>query len=176
MASFARVHRLVFTSLFGLSSCFCISGWHLSPWGCDLGPLFEEWIYSFYPWIWKQVPHFCWFELFWEIFVNLLAHWFYWASVSIVGKDNRVFEVRRFIGSFSVHSDKIQFLPYFFKKSIKIQLHIATDNDCIRLHGYHVDFLHWDCVNFVVAIQTFNVLSVPLDNIDQIINCTVIVN
>lgn len=63
---------------------------------------------------------------------------------------------------FGINSNQIKMFPYFLKKTIKIKLHIATNNNSGRFLSDQIDFLHRNRINFVVAVKTFNVLSITL--------------
>ena len=51
--------------------------------------------------------------------------------------------------------------PNSLEKAVEVKFHVAADNHSIRFFGNQVHFLHRNGINFVVAIQTFDVLSVP---------------
>lgn len=92
--------------------------------------------------------------------MDLLADRFNAAAVSIVGEDDRVAEIWAFVGLFGVDSNQVKLLPYLFKQTIKVELHIATDNHSGGLLCYEVDLFHGNCINLVETVQTLDVLSV----------------
>lgn len=51
-------------------------------------------------------------------------------------------------------------LPNSFEKTIKVKLHIAADDHSIGFFCDKVHFFHRNRINFVVAVETFDVLSV----------------
>lgn len=66
--------------------------------------------------------------------------------------------------------------PYFFEQSIEIKFHVAADDNGIGLFSNHIDLFHRDSVDLVVAIEALNVLSVALDDINEVVNGAVIMH
>ena len=64
------------------------------------------------------------------------------------------------MSSFCIYSDQIKVLPYFFEKSIEVELHIAADDDGVRLFGNCVYLFHGDGVDLIDAVETLYVLSI----------------
>ena len=108
--------------------------------------------------------------------MDLLAYTFDHASVSVICKDNRVAEIRKLLRLFGVHSDEIKHIPHLLKKHIEVEFHVATDDHTVGSSGEIVDLFHRDSVDFVVAIEARDILSVSFDDIDQIINSAVIMD
>ena len=92
--------------------------------------------------------------------MDLFADGFDRAAVPVVGEDDGIGEVRHFVSSFGVDPDEIQLLPYFLKHAIEIEFHVAADDDGVGLQGDHVDLLHGDGVDFVVAEEALDVFAV----------------
>jgi hypothetical protein len=51
-------------------------------------------------------------------------------------------------------------LPYLFEQAVKVELHVAADDHSVGLLGDHVDLLHGDSIDLVVAIKALYILSV----------------
>jgi hypothetical protein len=92
--------------------------------------------------------------------VDLFADGFYAAAVTVVGEDDRVAEIRSFVGSFGVDSHQIKFFPYFFEKAVEVELHVAADDDGVGLFGEKVDLLERDGVDLIVAVETLHKLTI----------------
>ena len=92
--------------------------------------------------------------------MDLLADRFDRTSVSVVGEDDGITEIGHFVSSFGVDPDEIQLLPYFLKHAIEIEFHVAADDDGVGLQGDHVDLLHGDGIDFVVAEEALDVFAV----------------
>lgn len=93
--------------------------------------------------------------------MDLFADRTHGTPVSVVGEHDRVTEIWLFVGSFGVDSNQVEFLPDHLEESVEVEFHVAADDDGVGQFGIHVDFLHGDGVNFVVAVQTLDVLPVP---------------
>lgn len=92
--------------------------------------------------------------------MDLLAYGFDGTSISIICEDNGIPEIWVFVGLLGIHPDEVQMLPNFLKQAIKVELHVAANNNSVGLLCNHVDLLHRDGVNLVVAIQTLDVLPI----------------
>lgn len=108
--------------------------------------------------------------------MDLLADTFDHASVSVISEDNRVTEIRELLRFLGVHPDEIKHVPHLLKKHIEVEFHVATDDHTVGSSGEIVDLFHRDSVDFVVAIEARDILSVSFDDIDQIINSAVVVD
>lgn len=93
--------------------------------------------------------------------MDLLAYGFYGAAISIVCEDDGVTEVWVFVGFFGVDPNEVEMLPDLFKQAVEVELHVAADDHGVGLLSDHVDFLHGNGVDLVVAVQTLDVLSIP---------------
>ena len=92
--------------------------------------------------------------------MDLLANLLHTASISVVGEDYRIAKIRLFVSFFGIDSNQVKMFPYFLKQTIEVKFHIATNNNSVWSLSNHVDLLHRNGINFVVTIQTFNVLSI----------------
>lgn len=92
--------------------------------------------------------------------MDLFAYGFNGATVSIVCKDNRIPKIWVFIGLLGIHTDEVQMFPDLLKQAVEVELHVAANNNSVGLLCDHVDLLHRNSVNFVVAIQALYVLPV----------------
>lgn len=92
--------------------------------------------------------------------MDLLAHRFNAATISIVGKNNRVAEIGCFISFLGINSNKVKLFPDLFKESIEIEFHVAADNNSIRLLSNKIDFFHGDGINLIETIKAFDILSI----------------
>lgn len=108
-------------------------------------------------------PHLCQLELLWQVSVNLLTYTLNWTSVSVISQNNWISPVRLLVWLLCINSDQIKHFPNLFFQSIKIQSHIATDDNCIWLFGKHVNFFQRNCIDLIVTVQTLDKLSVSWD-------------
>ena len=51
-------------------------------------------------------------------------------------------------------------LPDLFEEAVEVELHVAADDSSVGLLGDHIDLLHRDGVDLVVAVEALDVLSV----------------
>lgn len=75
-----------------------------------------------------------------------------------------------------VDTNKIQHLPYFLQQSVKIEFHVAADHNTVLPPSQFINLFHGDGVNFIVTIKATHVFTIPLNDIDEIVNATIVVN
>jgi hypothetical protein len=72
---------------------------------------------------------------------------------------------------FGVDSDQIQILPHPINQFVQVPLQIPRDRDVVLYLVKDFKLLEGDGVDFVEGIQTWDVLAIALDHIDDVVFC-----
>lgn len=92
---------------------------------------------------------------------------------SVTGNDDRSLVVRVLSFGFCVDSDQVQVLPHSVNQIVKVPAQISSYGDVMVDLIKNVELIECDGINFVESVKAGNVLSVALDNVNNIVFCGV---
>lgn len=94
-------------------------------------------------------------------------------SSTTLGEDDRLVEVRSLTLLLGVDSHHAQLPPDLLQQNVKTQLHVDRNARIDWISGDVVYLFNGDRINFIVDVDTLDVLSSALDHVNELIDVVV---
>ena len=117
-----------------------------------------------------HAPHLRVFQSARQRVVYLIAEVFHRAPAAVVREHDGLVEVGFLSRLFRVDADQAHVVPRPSKEVVHPEFHVARDADAVRAAAQGIDLLDRQRVDFVVHVQTPDVLAVALQDVNELIH------
>lgn len=91
-----------------------------------------------------------------------------------LAQNQAIIKIREISWLLRVDAEQIKIVPNSLEKIVQVQLHVAANDDGVRLMSKAVNFLDGNLVDFVVHVNARQINSIADDHVDELLSGAVL--